>query len=105
MIPLSLGEIIVAAEVGLVAAFVFEFAFPLYLGLYFSLTRAWPSYVLVRGWLALHRRLPWRLMDFLADAHERGILRQMGSAYQFRHIEFQRHLATRSGSPASASRR
>jgi hypothetical protein len=43
-------------------------------------------FVITRYWLAARRRLPWQLMDFLADAHrERGILRQSGSSYQFRH--------------------
>jgi RecA/RadA recombinase len=56
---------------------------------------AWPSYVLTRGWLALRHRLPWRLMSFLADAHKRGVLRQAGAVYQFRHIELQHQLATR----------
>jgi hypothetical protein len=54
---------------------------------------AWPSYVLTRGWLALHHQLPWPLMSFLADAHQRGVLRQAGAVYQFRHIELQRRLA------------
>jgi len=56
---------------------------------------AWPSYVLARGWLALRHQLPWSLMDFLADAHRRGVLRQTGAVYQFRHIELQHRLATR----------
>jgi hypothetical protein len=34
---------------------------------------AWPSYALIRGWLAFHHRLPWSLMSFLADAHQRGV--------------------------------
>ncbi|MGH3873431.1 MAG: NACHT domain-containing protein [Pseudonocardiaceae bacterium] len=55
---------------------------------------AWGSYTLARCWLAWRRRLPWRLTRFLADAHEqRGVLRQVGAVYQFRHIELQRHLA------------
>jgi hypothetical protein len=96
--------IVVAVEVGLVPALVFGFAFPIYVGLYLSQTRtAWPSYVLVRGWLALHRRLPWSLMDFLADAHQRGVLRQVGSVYQFRHIDLQHRLATQPRPPASGS--
>lgn len=96
--------IVVAVEVGLVSGIVFGFAFPIYVGVYLSQTRtAWPSYVLVRGWLALHRRLPWSLMDFLADAHQRGILRQAGSVYQFRHIDLQHRLATRLWPPASGS--
>ena len=60
----------------------------------FALTK-WPSYGLARIWLALRRRLPWPLMDFLADAHRRGVLRQTGAVYQFRHIELQRRLAKR----------
>lgn len=36
-------------------------------------------------------------MAFLADAHEhRGVLRQIGPTYQFRHLELQRRLANRS---------
>lgn len=53
----------------------------------------WPSYTLARGWLAYHHHLPWSLMDFLDDAHRRGVLRQAGAVYQFRHIELQRRLA------------
>ena len=56
---------------------------------------AWPSYEIARIWLALRRRLPWPLMSFLADAHRRGVLRQTGAVYQFRHIELQRRLANR----------
>jgi len=32
-------------------------------------------------------------VTFLADAHQRGVLRQAGAVYQFRHLELQRHLA------------
>jgi NACHT domain-containing protein len=56
---------------------------------------AWLPFVLARGWLAMTHRLPWRLMSFLADAHHRGVLRQAGAVYQFRHIELQRRLAAR----------
>ena len=56
---------------------------------------AWPYYALTRAWLALRRQLPWHLMDFLADAHRRGVLRQAGAVYQFRHIELQHRLANR----------
>jgi GTPase SAR1 family protein len=55
---------------------------------------AWGWVVGARGWLALRRRLPYHLMAFLADAHEnRGVLRQVGAVYQFRHLELQRRLA------------
>ena len=56
---------------------------------------AWPSYMLTTWWLAFHHHLPWSLMSFLADAHQRGVLRQAGAVYQFRHIGLQRRLATR----------
>jgi len=56
----------------------------------------WPAYMVTRGWLAFHHRLPWPLMSFLADAHKRGVLRQAGTVYQFRHIELQQRLAARS---------
>lgn len=55
----------------------------------------WLFYLLARVWLALERCLPWSLMNFLADAHQRGVLRQVGAVYQFRHIELQHHLAAR----------
>jgi hypothetical protein len=54
---------------------------------------AWVGFVLARPWLALRRGLPWRLMRFLEDAHQRGILRQAGAVYQFRHGKLQDYLA------------
>ena len=75
------------------------------LGAYAASTNgtAWPSYLRTRGWLALRRRLPWQLMGFLADAHRRGVLRQAGAVYQFRHIELQRRLANRDANEQQAS--
>jgi len=64
-------------------------------GLLMLLTRAWPRFVLTRLWLAARGRLPWRLLEFLADARQREILRQRGGVYQFRHIRLQEQLATR----------
>ena len=60
-----------------------------------ALRTAWPFYGLARAWLALRRQLPWQLMGFLAEAHKRGVLRQAGAVYQFRHIELQHRIATR----------
>jgi hypothetical protein len=51
------------------------------------------SFTLTRWWLALRGHVPWHLMPFLADAHRRGVLRQVGSTYQLRHAELQRRLA------------
>ena len=56
---------------------------------------AWLRYVLSKGWLPLHGRLPWSLTGFLGDARQRGVLRQAGAFYQFRHIELQHRLANR----------
>jgi hypothetical protein len=58
-----------------------------------------PYYEAARIWLALHHQLPWPLMGSLADAHRRGILRQTGAFYQFRHIELQRRLVSRPSKP------
>lgn len=55
----------------------------------------WGSYQLGRTSLAMERRLPRKLIGFLEDAHRRGVLRQAGAFYQFRHIELQHRLANR----------
>ncbi|MFC9626273.1 NACHT domain-containing protein [Streptomyces sp. NPDC056930] len=55
---------------------------------------AWGRWVvLVRLWLPLSRRLPWRVNAFLDDARARGVLRQAGAVYQFRHARLRDHLA------------
>lgn len=62
-----------------------------------------PSYGLAILWLALHRKLPLALMSFLDDAHERGVMRQSGATYQFRHIELQNRLAARAHAQGALS--
>jgi hypothetical protein len=58
---------------------------------------AWGAFAIARLWLGASGRLPWRLMNFLADAHtQRGVLRQVGGAYQFRHVQLQQRLAAKS---------
>ncbi|WP_063894107.1 helix-turn-helix domain-containing protein [Streptomyces natalensis] len=70
------------------------------LGYALSLT-AWGQWaVLARLWLPLTGRLPWSLVTFLEDAYQRGVLRQAGAVYQFRHARLQHHLA-RSYRPAA----
>jgi hypothetical protein len=81
------GVAVTAVVAGLIFGVIAEYIFGVVGG-------AWPSYVFARGLLALRNRLPWPLMPFLADAHQRGVLRQAGAVYQFRHIELQHHLAT-----------
>ncbi|MFF7980804.1 hypothetical protein ACFZDK_16990 [Streptomyces sp. NPDC007901] len=54
---------------------------------------AWGRPAVARGWLAVTGRLPWRLMAFLEDAHRRGVLRQSGAYFDFRHLRLQSYLA------------
>jgi hypothetical protein len=54
---------------------------------------AWGRLLVTRIWLGITGRLPWRLMTFLSDAHRRGVLRQSGALYQFRHLRLQQRLA------------
>lgn len=55
---------------------------------------AWGRWVvLVRVWLPLTGRLPWRVRAFLDDAYARGVLRQAGAVHQFRHARLRDRLA------------
>ncbi|MDX8030392.1 hypothetical protein SK803_09235 [Lentzea sp. BCCO 10_0856] len=56
---------------------------------------AWMSYLVAKTWLALRAEVPWRLMTFLDDARQRGVLRANGPSYQFRHVRLREHLASR----------
>lgn len=58
-----------------------------------ALGTAWGRFCIVRLWLASCGVLPLRLMRFLDDAHRRGVLRQAGGVYQFRHVELRDQLA------------
>ncbi len=71
----------------------FGVTFGLAVGSVGLVSRAWGAYTVSRIWLALRGDLPWRLMRFLEDAHRRGVLRQSGAMYQFRHARMQDHLA------------
>ncbi|GGZ94181.1 NACHT domain-containing protein [Streptomyces echinoruber] len=53
---------------------------------------AWGRHAAARVVLAATGRLPWRTMAFLEDAHARGVLRQSGGVFQFRHARLQEHL-------------
>lgn len=54
---------------------------------------AWGRWVMIgRFWLPLTRRLPWNLRAFLDDACERGVLRQTGAVYEFRHVALRDNL-------------
>jgi tetratricopeptide (TPR) repeat protein len=78
--------------VGLVGGLVGGLVFGLVGGLVGLVDRAWFAFLVASGWLAANRRLPWRLMAFLEDAYRLGLLRVVGSAYQFRHAQLQDHL-------------
>jgi hypothetical protein len=54
---------------------------------------AWGQWlILSRVLLPLTGRLPWGVLAFLDDAYQRGVLRQAGAVYQFRHARLQHHL-------------
>jgi hypothetical protein len=106
--------VLLAAGVGI--GFVFGLGFPLWtaLGIGFStglgfavmvtmLRSPWLAYTLARSWLAMRGELPWSLMSFLDDAHNLGVLRQVGTVYQFRHIDLQDRLAGKAPSAPSAT--
>lgn len=48
---------------------------------------------LARVWLAMFRKMPMDVMGFLREAYDRGVLRRIGGAYQFRHEFLQERLA------------
>ncbi|OLF16372.1 hypothetical protein [Actinophytocola xanthii] len=75
------------------SSLLFGLVFGLAAGLADGVNSPWLRYVAAQGWLALRGRLPWRLMRFLDDAHRRGVLRQVGGTYQFRHVRLQDRLA------------
>jgi NACHT domain len=61
-------------------------------------SRVWWSTKVGVFWHSVRGRLPKDLMVFLDDAHRLGLMRAVGTAYQFRHAELQDHLA-RSADP------
>lgn len=55
---------------------------------------AWGQWVVFsRICLPLTGKLPWDTVAFLDDAYQRGVLRQAGAVYQFRHSRLQHHLS------------
>jgi NACHT domain len=77
---------------GLRPGLAFGCTFAISAGIAAAAPRAWGRFLLCRIFLAARGEQPWHLMSFLDDAHRRGILRQAGPVYQFRHIELQRRL-------------
>ncbi|MGW1004990.1 NACHT domain-containing protein [Streptomyces sp. NPDC002520] len=66
---------------------------------------AWGGFAVARLYFWATGRLPWQLMAFLEDAHARGVLRQSGGVYRFRHIELRDRLAQGASGGADTSRR
>lgn len=114
------STIVATLVTGGVAGITFGFVFGFWGGVAFGLTLgfaaglivglllggAWGRFMLVRVPLALTGRTPWTLIAFLEDAHLRGVLRQAGGVYQFRHARLQDRLiahdlahAARPGAP------
>ncbi|MGC4806418.1 NACHT domain-containing protein [Micromonospora sp. DT233] len=58
---------------------------------------AWGRFAVARFWFALRGQLPWRTLTFLDDAHRRGVLRQIGGVYQFRHARLAERLLSHAG--------
>jgi hypothetical protein len=79
---------------GLIAACLVVMTSVLSLGL-----SAWGRLALARPVLASAGHLPLRVMTFLDDAYERGVLRRAGPSYQFRHARLQDALASSAGDP------
>jgi hypothetical protein len=51
----------------------------------------WLLFAAQRTALALHGRLPWRLLGFLDEAHRAGVLRRADGVYEM-HPTIRRHL-------------
>lgn len=49
------------------------------------MSSAYARFSITRTVLAVRGRLPWRTMSFLDDACRRGVLRQFGAVYEYRH--------------------
>lgn len=93
------GELVAQGTLGQASGI----AFGLIIGSLSVLSRSWGAFAVTRLWLALFGYLPLRIMQFLDDAHQRGLLRQSGTVYQFRHERLYHHIATRSA-PAVPAR-
>lgn len=91
LIDVRSGKSLVSASDGLESTWVAGLAFALS-------TSAWGRWLAFgRVWLPLMGRLPRQTVTFLDDACFRGVLRQVGPIYQFRHAHLQEYLAKNDG--------
>ena len=93
------GSTVVILTFGATAAFVIGTRGGLLIGaaagLVSTLTSASAEFQIARVWLFLTRRLPWRIFTFLELSYDRGVLRKVGGAYEFRHALLRDRLASR----------
>jgi hypothetical protein len=91
----GIGAVLAGGLAGwLVFGFVVGPALGLALALVFmDVAGLWLSFLVALAMLARRSKLPVKLMRFLDDAYRRGVLRQAGAIYQFRHARLQEHLA------------
>jgi hypothetical protein len=82
---------------GSVAGMADGLLFGITVALGYGLHTAWGGYVVAHAYLAARGRLPWKFMAFLSDARDRGVLRQVGGVYQFRHARLRDQLAAEYG--------
>jgi hypothetical protein len=99
------GATAITRKGGLGAGFTDTTAFGIAVGLSYAVTfgltaalaaghhHAWMAYVIATARFAAAGQLPRGTMLFLDDAHRLGLLSTVGPLYQFRHAEFQDHLA------------
>ena len=91
--PLDAGVLLICGRAALTMGLV--------IGLTSGTGGAWRRFTYARVWLVVHGVAPWRILDFLDDAHDRGVLRRIGPAYQFRHARLQTALALRDAADAT----
>lgn len=65
-------------------------------GVAFGYSHLWPWFQLERVAATVRGELPWNLIAFLDAAHRKGVVRQLGATYEFRHARLQDRLATES---------
>jgi GTPase SAR1 family protein len=63
------------------------------LAVLFSTRMAWARFIPIHLYLVMTGRAPRRFTRFFQDAHNRGVLRQVGPVYQFRHVRLRDQLA------------
>ena len=104
------GSLVVATTAGMAFAVVYGVALNALIGVvaFVALTVAvavtvsmWGAFQVSRLWLALTGGMPLRLMTFLHEAYDRGVLRQFGGSYQFRHMELKQALLPSPAQPRS----